>query len=186
MNRFFRWFLAPVFLLAFSAVAWSQGAPTGLALSNDEPIQIESDKFELDDNQSLGVFTGNVSVVQGEMSLRAARMQVHYNNENGGSNNGNGGSVAAGGGQIEKIELDGGVYLSSGDQEATGDAGTFDMNTEVLVLTGEEVVLTEGDNVVVGCRLTVQMATGQATLESCKDQKTNRVRMLLNPRSQDQ
>lgn len=179
MNRFFRWLIAPVSVLAFSAIALSQEAPGGLALSNDEPIQIESDKFEVDDNQSLGVFTGNVSVVQGETTLRAARMRVHYDNENGGS-------VTAGGGQIQKIEIDGGVYLSSEDQEATGDAGTFDMSTEVLVLTGEEVVLTEGDNVVVGCRLTVHMTTGKATLESCKDQKTNRVRMLLNPSSQDQ
>lgn len=164
----------------FSAVVptYGQQTPTGLTLSSDEPIQIESDRFEVDDKQSVGTFTGNVSVVQGETNLKASQMKVHYNNESG--------SAATGSAQIERLEVDGGVYLSSGSQVATGDQGTFDMKTEVLVLTGNEVVLSEGENVIVGCRLTVQMGTGQATLESCKDsQSANRVRMLLTPGSQD-
>lgn len=173
--------LLATFLFSAFGPAHGQQAATGLDLSSDEPIQIESDRFEVDDKKSLGVFTGNVSVVQGETTLKAARMTVHYNNQGG-----SGGSAATGSAQIEKLEVDGGVYLSSGQQVATGDRGTFDMKTEVLVLTGEEVVLSEGENVIVGCRLTVQMGTGQATLESCKDsQSANRVKMLLTPSSQN-
>ena len=37
----------------------------GLELSNDEPIQIESDKLEIKDPESKAIFTGNVKVVQG-------------------------------------------------------------------------------------------------------------------------
>ena len=57
--------------------------------------------------------------------------------------------------------------MKSDDQVATGDNGTFDMKTEMLVLSGKEVVLSEGTNVLVGCKLTVEMKTGQANVEGC-------------------
>ena len=53
------------------------------------------------------------------------------------------------------------------NQVATGDNGTFDMKTEMLVLSGKEVVLSEGNNVLVGCKLTVDMKTGQAQVDGC-------------------
>lgn len=146
-----------------------------LNLSNDEPIQIESDRFEVDEKQSLGVFIGNVSVKQGATTLKAAQMKVYYRRD--------GGSAATGSAQIQRLEADGGVYVKSENQVATGDRGTFDMDSEVLVLSGDKVVLSEGENVIVGCKLTVQMRTGQAKLESCKDGANGRVRMLLTPGS---
>ncbi|WEX09554.1 LptA/OstA family protein [Chelativorans sp. AA-79] len=149
-----------------------------LSLSSDEPIQIESDRFEVDENKSLGTFTGNVTVVQGPTTMKAAVMNVYYRND--------GGSATAGSAQIDRIEAEGGVYIKSETQVATGDRGTFDMGTEVLVLSGDEVVLSEGDNVIVGCKLTVQMKSGQATLESCKGGGSNgRVKMLLTPSSEN-
>jgi lipopolysaccharide export system protein LptA len=55
-----------------------------------------------------------------------------------------------------------------------------------LVLSGKEVVLSEGDNVIVGCKLTVQMATGLANLEGCAGASGGgRVKMLLKPGSQE-
>ncbi|MDZ5697199.1 LptA/OstA family protein [Chelativorans sp. M5D2P16] len=180
MNRLRYLLAAAVALLAASAaLAQGQGGrQTGLKLSGDQPIQIESDRFEVNESEGVGVFTGNVSVVQGETQLRSARMKVFYDSESG--------SVSAGGAQIERLEVDGGVYLKSEGQVATGERGTFNMQTEVLELSGNEVVLTEGENVIVGCKLTVQMASGQATLESCKDGGSGgRVRMLLTPDSQN-
>lgn len=170
----------PLLAPAIAIAQESDGQFGRLSLSSDQPIEIESDRFEVDENQSLGVFTGNVTVVQGETLLKTAQMRVYYNNEEGGS-------AATGGAQIERLEADGGVYLESEGQVATGDSGSFDMDSEVLVLTGDEVVLTEGENVIVGCKLTVQMQTGQATLESCADRDGSggRVRMLLTPDSQD-
>lgn len=156
----------------------AQGEAARLSLSSDQPIQIESDRFEVDENRNLGIFTGNVSVVQGKTLLKTARMTVHYADQ--------GGSAATGSAQIERLEADGGVYLKSEGQVATGDRGSFDMDTEILVLSGKEVVLTEGENVIVGCKLTVRMKTGQATLESCQGaESSGRVRMLLTPESQN-
>ena len=82
---------------------------------------------------------------------------------------------------IDHIEVDDKVYIKSDDQIATGDKGTFDMKTEVLVLSGAKVVLTQGPNVLVGCKLTVQMKTGLAQVEGCG----GRVQMSLTPDSQN-
>ncbi|MNL63208.1 hypothetical protein D3C87_1873210 [compost metagenome] len=50
------------------------------------------------------------------------------------------------------------------------------------MLEGKQVVLSEGQNVFVGCRLTVHMETGQAKLESCG----KRVQIQLDPKSRQQ
>lgn len=72
------------------------------------------------------------------------------------------------------------VFLSSGTQQATADKGFFDMTKQVFVLEGDRVVLSEGQNVFVGCKLTVQMTSGQAKLDSCG----GRVQIQLDPKSQ--
>lgn len=155
------------------------GRLTGLKLEGDQPIQIESDRLEVRENDGIAIFTGNVAVVQGPTLLRSGKMTVYYDKA--------GGSATTGSADIDRLEVEGKVYVRSETQVATGDSGSFDMRTEVLVLTGDEVVLTEGDNVVVGCKLTVQMATGEAKLDGCAGGEGNggRVKMLLKPGTQD-
>lgn len=155
-----------------------EGRLSGLKLDGDKPIQIESDRLEVRENESIAIFTGNVSVVQGPTLLKSGKMTVHYAND--------GGSATTGSANIERLEVEGKVYVKSETQVATGDQGSFDMKSEVLVLSGKEVVLSEGDNVIVGCKLTVQMATGQAQLDGCGQASggSGRVKMLLKPGSQ--
>ena len=54
------------------------------------------------------------------------------------------------------------------------------MKTEVLVLSGKEVVLSEGNNILKGCKLTVDMKTGQANVDACG----GRVIALFEPGTQ--
>jgi lipopolysaccharide export system protein LptA len=167
-------------LLACSTLAQAQESRmTGLKLDGDQPIEIESDKLEVREQEGIAVFTGNVEVVQGPTLLKSGRMVVHYDQESGG------GEAATGQQAIERIEVEDTVYVKSDRQVATGDRGTFDMDSQVLVLSGDEVVLSEGENVIVGCKLTVQMATGQARLDGCGESGGGRVRMLLQPGSQN-
>tara|TARA_R110002020_G_scaffold442652_2_gene653810 strand:+ start:8517 stop:9071 length:555 start_codon:yes stop_codon:yes gene_type:complete len=144
---------------------------SGLALSNDEPIQIESDLLKIDEETSKATFTGNVTVVQGDTMLQAGRMIVNYDKD--------GGSVSSGAAEIREIELYDKVYIKADTQTATADAGNFNMVNEVLVLTGEKVVLTDAENVFIGCKLTVEMKNGQAKLDSCG----GRVMIQLDPKS---
>ncbi len=147
---------------------------SGLALSNDEPIQIESDLLKINEETSQATFTGNVKVVQGETVLQAGEMIVNYIK--------GGGSVSSGAADIREIELYKKVLIVSGTQTATADEGNFNMADEVLVLTGEKVVLTDADNVFIGCKLTVYMKNGQAKLDSCG----RRVMIQLDPKSRKQ
>lgn len=148
---------------------------SGLKLSGDKPIQIESDKLEVNEAESRAVFSGNVSVVQGPTLLKAGKMTVFYAKEAGAKT-----TSATTGSAIDRLEVEGTVYLKSEGQVATGDNGTFDMKTETLVLSGKQVVLSEGPNVLVGCKLTVHMRSGEAVFEGCG----GRVKTLLTPGSQ--
>jgi lipopolysaccharide export system protein LptA len=162
-------------MIVVAAPAASQTKPQGLAgmkMSGDQPIQIESDKLEVRDADHLAIFSGNVSVVQGKTLLKAGKLTVHYAQDSG--------SATTGSAQIERLEVDNEVYVKSEDQVATGDRGTFDMKTEIMTLTGDEVVLTQGPNVLVGCKLTVDMKTNQANFEGCNG---GRVKTLLTPSS---
>jgi lipopolysaccharide export system protein LptA len=166
---------------------------SGMKLSNDKPIQIESDKLEVHDKDNTAIFTGNVNVVQGTTLMKAGRMVVHYikgaKGEAGNAGSatqkadGAGGNMMAGGASnIKSIEVDGKVYVKSDDQIATGDHGTFDMQSQVLVLEGDKVVLTQGDNVVMGCKLTANLKTGLSKLDGCNGAKDKgRVKVLLTP-----
>ena len=171
-------------LMLSQSQGWAQAAESsrlsGFKLSGDDPIQIESDKLEVRENESMAIFSGNVSVVQGPTLLRSGKMTVYYAK--------GGGSAATGSSNIERLEVADKVYVKSDKQIATGDYGTFDMKSEVLTLSGTEVVLSEGENVLVGCKLTVQMQSGLAQVEGCAAGTggNGRVKMLLQPGSQSQ
>ena len=169
--------LAGIVLVSTSFGAIAQQANSrinGLGLSGDEPIQIESDRLDIDDNSSSAVFNGNVNVVQGDTLLKSGKMIVYY---------AGGGSVTAGATDIEKIEVSGSVVLQSGNQTSTADRGLFNMVAQTLVLTGKKVVLSQGDNILVGCKLTVKMQTGDARIDSCKNE---RVIFQIDPKSAQQ
>ncbi|KQV44226.1 MULTISPECIES: LptA/OstA family protein [unclassified Rhizobium] len=160
-------------LAATSALAQeTKSKIKGLELSNDSPIQIESDKLEIKDPESKAIFTGNVKVVQGTTTLQAGNMVVFYKK--------GGGAISSGNADIDRIEVSQKVFLQSGTQQATADTGEFNMGAQTLVLKGKQVVLSEGKNVFTGCQLNVQMATGEAELQACG----GRVQIQLDPKSQ--
>lgn len=150
----------------------AEGNMPGLALSNDQPIQIESDKLEIKEEDGRAVFTGNVKVVQGDTTMQAGTMTVHYSSDTG--------TVTSGATDIEKIEVEDKVVLRTATQTASADTGTFNMVTQIAVLEGEKVVLTEGENILIGCKLTVHMEGGEAKMEGCPGR---RLMMQLDPKS---
>ncbi|NLS18293.1 LPS ABC transporter substrate-binding protein LptA [Rhizobium sp. P40RR-XXII] len=186
---------------AFSALAFFAAAEAGaqsttssmpgLALSSDQPIQIESDKLEIHDQESQAVFTGNVKVVQGTTTMQAGKMTVFYkkkqptdakqaDNPVAKVAKEQNQSLVSGDANIDHILVTDKVYLVSGTQTATAEDGSFDMANQLAILKGKKVVLTDGPNVFTGCQLTVHMATGEAQLDSCG----GRVQIQLDPKSQ--
>lgn len=185
-------------VLSVAGAAAQSTTMPGMKLSSDQPIQIESDKLEIHDQEHTALFTGKVKVVQGTTTLQAGKMTVYYKDkakqpgagdaaakpapaaETASAAGEQSNSLASGSADIDKILVTDKVYLTSGTQTATADDGNFDMTSQTFILTGKEVVLTDGPNVFTGCQLTVHMTTGQAELESCG----GRVKIQLDPKSQ--
>lgn len=166
--------LALAALLSAPALAQqtATGRLQGLSINNGEPIQIESDKLEVLDAEHKANFLGNVMVKQGTTVMKAAKMVVFYAQDGTGSS-------ATGSGNIDRMEVSGGVYIKSNDQVATGDQGTFDMNTEIVTLSGKQVVLSQGKTALMGCTLTVEMKSGKAEVSACSGGK---VQMVIDPK----
>ncbi|WP_246333181.1 LptA/OstA family protein [Aureimonas mangrovi] len=170
----------------------------GLQVQGDQPIAIESDQLDVDDRERIATFSGSVFVEQGETSMRAERLVVHYTQ---GADEGEDEAAPArsnmpgGSNEIERLEASGQVEITSADQVATAEQADFDMATQIVVMSGD-VVLSQGPNVATGCRLTIQMDTGVARLQSTDCQgasggsgagnQSGRVRMLLTPGSEEQ
>lgn len=60
----------------FSLPAWP------LSTDKNQPIEIEADAAELDDQKGVTVYTGNVVVTQGSIRMTGDKMTVYYTNDN--------------------------------------------------------------------------------------------------------
>jgi lipopolysaccharide export system protein LptA len=84
--------------------------------------------------------------------------------------------------QIRRVEAKGGVMVTQKDQTATGESGIFDMQANTVTLLGN-VVISQGQNVVRGDRLTVDLNSGVSRVECGKTQGQCRVQALIQPNS---
>ena len=159
--------------------AGAQAAPTTTASKpitgshdNNAPINISSDNFQADLNGKNGTWTGNVLVVQGDTKMRSNQVRVSTVN-----------------GKADKVFASGNVVVDSPNSgTATGDSGVYSVGPRVVVLTGN-VVLKKGKDVMRGAQLTVNLATGQATLgggTKAQGHPGGRVQGVFTPNSQTQ
>lgn len=189
--------------------SFAQQTNFGVNLSGGkEPVELNADNLEMRDKEGVAVFTGNVSVVQGDRILRTSKLIVHYAKAPDDTNKGKTGkdddkadetskddqakpaAAAQAGGLgstgVEKMEASGKVYIKTATQVATGDEGVFDSKSKLMILTGKRVILADGDNVATGCKLTAHMDTGKAFLESCKTAgQKGRVSIIMNRNEQN-
>jgi lipopolysaccharide export system protein LptA len=186
---------------AASAPAAATGVAADAASENQEqqPIQIESATLEVRDNEKMATFSGDVQVVQGDMTIKCQTLVVFYG---GGRNGGQPLAAAPAGGangshapvqrasvmpqgqqDIRRIEARGGVTVISKDQTASGDLGVYDLKKKTITLTGN-VVVSQGKNVLHGDRVVVDTVTGNAHLDSGVTSQS-RVRALILPNKND-
>jgi len=90
--------------------------------------------------------------------------------------------LGEGGQQVRRVEAKGGVFVTQKDQTATGESGVFDMQANTVTLLGN-VVISQGQNVVKGDRLTVDLTSGTSRVECGKSQGQCRVQALIQPGS---
>jgi lipopolysaccharide export system protein LptA len=149
----------------------------GFSKNRDQPVKIEAANLEVRDKDKVATFLGNVHVTQGDTTLRCATLVVYYE-DNARSATLQAAQPGPGGQrQISRLEAKGGVTVNQKDQTATGNNGVYDMKTNTVTLIGN-VVVTQGENVVRGERLVVDLASGVSRVEG------GRVQGLFLPHSQ--
>jgi len=156
----------------------------GFSQNRDQPVKIQADKLEVHDKDKIATFTGNVHVTQGDTEMRSKVLVVFYedSSKTPGAPGAKAAPAPAGAGdqqQIRRIEATGGVRVIQKDQNATGDNGTFDVQSNTMTLTGN-VVVTRGKDVVRGQRLIVDLNTGVSRIESAAG---GQVESLFGPRN---
>ncbi|HEY7662272.1 MAG TPA: LptA/OstA family protein [Xanthobacteraceae bacterium] len=149
----------------------SQGPPNalqGFSQNRDEPVKIRAASLELREKDKMATFTGDVYVQQGDTEMRCKSLVVFYEEESApkpGKSTVKAADPGPGGErQIRRIEAKGDVIVVQKDQNASGDAATFNMRENTVTLVGN-VVVTRGEDVLRGQRLVVDLTSGVSKMD---------------------
>lgn len=171
----------------------SKGPPNalqGFSQNRDQPVQIEAATLVVKDKEKIATFSGDVKVVQGDTTMKCKTLMVFYEQDSEAEKAAaaakpagksmQAASPGPGGEQkIKRLEAHGNVVVIQKDQTATGELGIFDMKTNTVTLTNN-VVMTQGQNVLRGEKLIVDLTSGVSRVESGKNGQ-GRVQGLFLP-----
>ena len=160
-----RLFSASALVFLLGAQAFAQGATVSFGTEDHDttqPVEVTSDRLDIDQTSGTAIFSGNVVVVQGELTLTADSVRVEYGQTEPR--------------EIERIFAFDNVTLVSPTEAAEGDEAVYEVATRSVLMTGN-VLLTQTLNAVSGDRLTIDLATGTGVVEG-------RVRTVLRSEGQ--
>lgn len=138
-------------LIAAAAPAAAQTS----ALKNhntDAPIDFDAARIEVRDKDNQALLSGDVKIRQAEMRLEADNVKIFYLRPKTGDP------------QVRRLDADGNVRLTSPTERATGRIGIYDVTAKQITMIGN-VVLTRGESVLRGQRLSVDLESGRSTLD---------------------
>ncbi len=174
--------LAPVFLAPASSSAQNLNTPLGgFSKDNNAPIDIEADELEIKQDQNVAIFSGKVKVVQGKLTLEAARLVVKYTDTGKKKKR----KPVTKKKQDEKREISklnatGGVIVTSDTQSATSDWAAMDVKKNTIIM-GDNVVISQDGNVIRGNKVLVDLNTGYSRIIS-SSKTGGRVRAIFTPK----
>ena len=169
--------LAKAGLLAMAFAALAEPVQAQISMSGG-PIDMSGDHLELIDAQHVAVWSGKVEALQGADRMRAENVKLYF----AGSGNA---TAAAGGkswGDVQRIEASGTVYFVTPQQTARGDTAVYNVAGDTVTMTGN-VVVSQGQSVLRGDRLVIEVKSGHATISSQATGRnsTGRVRGVFYP-----
>jgi lipopolysaccharide export system protein LptA len=150
--------LAVAIALGTSAIAQGAGI-SFLGLQNVRGLPVEMQADALDVNNATGetVLRGNAVLGQGDMRIAAPEIRIFYD--------------PTAGNAISRLEASGGVTLVTALEAAEGESAVYDVAAATVRMTGS-VILTQGQNILSGDQLFVDLRAGQGRMEG-------RVRSIL-------
>ena len=135
--------------------------------SSKEPVSIDADKLVYYDKERKAIYSGNVVVVQGDTKMTCSVMTVFLDRSptpgTGAPERSQGGSSPWSG--LKRMEATGPVTVISKTQVATSDNAVYDKLENKVQLLGH-VTLSDGQNITKGDKLTYDLKTSQATIDT--------------------
>jgi lipopolysaccharide export system protein LptA len=159
--------------IAVPAIGADQKTPSspfqGFSSDNGNPVNIQAESLETHNNEHFAIFTGSVVATQGDSVLTSIMLTVYYEpNDAEATKTASAAtpdsSAVQGGNRVKQMVANGHVVVTAKDQKATGDDGVLDMETNIATMTGQEVAMSQGCNVVKGTKLVVNTKTGLANV----------------------
>lgn len=135
------------------AYAQAQVPFGGLSHDSSLPVEITSDRLDLDQSAGSAVFAGQVKVGQGALRLAADRVEVFYDQAASGST-----------GKVQRMVASGNVTLANGTEAAEADNAVYEVAAGTIVMEGN-VLLTQGQNALSSERLNIDLNSGTGRLE---------------------
>jgi lipopolysaccharide export system protein LptA len=147
----------------------------GFSQNRGQPVKIQADRLVVRDKDKMATFSGSVHVIQGDTEMRSKVLVVYYIDSSSPAEAGKPPAVAnamtttsndTGEQQkIRRIDASGGVVVTQKDQNAVGDKGIFDMQSNTVTLSGNVVVTHGKTDVVRSQRLVVDLTTGVSHMD---------------------
>jgi lipopolysaccharide export system protein LptA len=125
----------------------------GLEHDASLPVEITSDRLDLDQAAGTAVFTGQVKVGQGTLRLAADRVEVFYDAASAGPT-----------GKVQRMVATGNVTLANGTEAAEADHAVYEVAAGTIAMDGN-VLLTQGQNALSSERLDIDLNKGTGRLE---------------------
>jgi lipopolysaccharide export system protein LptA len=137
---------------ALGLVAQAQQATIAfgdLEQDTSQPVQVGADQLVVNNADGSAVFTGNVEVTQGQMTLKAGEVRVKYGADQT---------------QIDQLIASGGVSITNLADKASSTEAVYTIASGVIVLTGN-VQLAQGPSTMQGQKLTINLKDGTGIME---------------------
>jgi lipopolysaccharide export system protein LptA len=130
----------------------------------EAPIAIDAEQgIEWRQQEKLVIARGNARAIRGDLEVRAEELSARYRERPDGST------------EIWRVDASGGVLINSRSETIDADRGTYDLENNVLTVTGDKVRLTSGEAVVTAerqmeyrARSRTLIASGNATARQGK------------------
>jgi len=113
------------------------------------PVEIAAETFSVNNADGTALFSGEVQVIQGDMTLAAAEVLVEYDPT---------------GQAINRLLASGGVTITSLGDAAAAKEAVYTIESGQIVLTGD-VRLTQGPSAMSGQKLTLNLTDGTGVME---------------------
>ena len=136
----------------------------------DEQIQIVADKLITNRAEKFAEFVGDVQASQGNLVINSEHLRIYYRDDPNRNKN-----QIAGQESIKRIVASGNVQVSFEEYTADTDQAEYNQDTRILVLTGENSIMTSGKNTLTGSKISVDRKNGQIKVEGIPQKRVKAV-----------